>query len=258
MATSGIASKDFVCAQSKPQANARLFLFPYSGGGPAVFNKWRLGLPASIECWSAHYPGRGSRYNEPLVKNLLELVEQLSNAIRPHLNKPFAFFGHSLGALVAFELARSLRTQQLPQPNQLFVSACGAPHMPDPHPPIHHLPDSEFQRALENLNGIPHEVLQNEELLNLSLPILRADFEMIELYQYQTGKSLDCPIIAFGGRDDPRVNRERLEGWKLQTASRFETQYFASDHFFLNNEQESLMRSISANMMFSPARNPRS
>lgn len=242
------SDKWFVCPQPQNGAEARLFLFPYAGGGPASFSKWCLELPASIEGRVVHYPGRGSRHNEPLLTDLRLLVENLSRAILPLLNTPFVFFGHSLGGLVAFELARQLRRQNLPQPQALFISACGAPQLPDPHVPIHHLPDADFQRALKELNGIPTEILQNPDVLKLSLPILRADFAMVESYRHQMDAPLDSPIIALGGLDDPRVSRERLAGWANQTATRFESHYFPGDHFFITSAKVSILAKICSSL----------
>ncbi len=200
----------FVCPRADSNAETRLFLFPYAGGGPAVFGKWPAELSSNMEAWIAHYPGRGSRHNESPIKELDDLVGKLSQAIQPLLDKPFAFFGHSMGGLVAFELARHLRKNDLPQPITLFVSGCGAPHLPDPHPTIHTLPDAEFLNALRQFNGIPPELLRLPDAMELLLPTLRADFEAVESYVYNSNEPpLDCPIIAFGGLDDPRVSRER-------------------------------------------------
>ncbi len=235
----------FVCPQSNPKARARLFFFPYAGGGPAVFSKWIKELPSHVEAWVAHYPGRGSRHAEPPFNRLLPLVEKLAWAIKPLLDRPFAFFGHSLGGLVAFELTRLLRKNDFPQPLILFVSACSAPHLPDPHPPIHTLPDTAFLEALQRLNGIPSEFPQLTDEMGMFLPTLRADFETIESYQYTPGKfALNSPIMAFGGLDDPRVSRGQLESWALHTNSSFKTRYFPGDHFFINTARESIIASI--------------
>ena len=247
------SNKWFACPQAHSGAETRLFFFPYAGGGPAVFGKWYGELPNHLEGWVAHYPGRGSRNNEPPIKRLITLVENLAQAMQPLLDKPFAFFGHSLGGLVSFELARHLRQNNLPQPTMLFISACGAPQILDPHPPIHTLPDSEFLKALERLDGIPPEFLQDPDILKLFLPALRADFELIESYHYDsTEPPLDCPINAFGGLDDPRVSRDRLEGWASQTTSRFESQYFSGDHFFTNTSREAIIESITEEIIPSP------
>jgi medium-chain acyl-[acyl-carrier-protein] hydrolase len=235
----------FVCPLIKPNADTRLFLFPYAGSGPTAFSKWPAELPGATETWVAHYPGRGSRHNEAPIKELATLTEEICLAIQPLLDKPFALFGHSLGALIAFELTRCLRQNAFPLPDALFVSACGAPHLPDPHPPIHALPDTEFLRALQELNGIPAEVAKLPELMELLLPTLHADFEVAESYQYiSNAYELTCPIVAFGGNDDPRVSRERLEGWASLTDGCFKSQYFPGDHFFINTIRESVIASI--------------
>jgi medium-chain acyl-[acyl-carrier-protein] hydrolase len=234
----------FACPRPKRDAKMRVFFFPYAGGGPAAFAKWCNGLSDSFEGTAVHYPGRGSRHPEPPLTDLRALVENLSQAIPPLLDKPFAFFGHSLGGLIAFELARALRRKGFAQPNILFLSSCAAPQLPNPHPQLHQLADVEFVNELKNLNGIPPEILQNDELIQLSLPTIRADFEMVETYRYQTDAPLDCSIFAFGGLDDPRVSRERLEGCSMHTKNTFESHYFAGDHFFINNAKDSIIGKI--------------
>ena len=226
----------------------RVFFFPYAGGGPAAFAKLCNGLAASFEGQAVHYPGRGSRSPQPPLTDLLALVENLAQAIPPLLDKPFAFFGHSMGGLIAFELARTLRRKGLAQPNILFFSACAAPQLPNPHPSIHQLPDAEFVNELKKLNGIPPEILQNNELIGLSLPTIRADFEMLETYQYQPAAPLNCPLIALGGTDDSRVSRERLAGWSMHTKTSFESQFFAGDHFFITTASESVLKFMERNL----------
>ncbi len=237
------SAKWFVCPQPNPLAESRLFIFPYAGGGPAAFSKWSAN---NIETYIAHYPGRGSRFNEPPIKKIDAIVEHSLQAIRPLMDKPFALYGHSMGGLVAFELARSLRRFGLPRPTRLFISACAAPQIPEPNPPIHALPDDEFLSALKKFNGIPAEILNQAEVLNILLPTLRADFEAVETYRFDSSEPLDIPITAFGGLADERVSRERLEGWAVQTASRFESRYFPGDHFFINTCRDDVMRVMAA------------
>jgi surfactin synthase thioesterase subunit len=221
-------------------------MFPHAGGSPAAFTKWTAN---KIETRIAHYPGRGSRFNEPSIKRIGTLIENLLPVIQPLLDKPFALFGHSMGGLIAFELARGLRKRNLPQPKVLFVSACAAPHIPDPNPPIHALPDDEFLEALKKFNGVPSEILNQPEALKIFLRILRADLEAVETYRFDSGEPpLDIPIVAFGGLDDPRVSREGLEGWAKQTASGFESQFFPGDHFFINNSRKATLEFISADL----------
>lgn len=212
-----------------------------------MFAKWFTELPIYMEGWAAHYPGRGSRHNETPINDLRSLIEKLAEYIQPLLDKPFAFFGHSMGGLAAFELTRYLRKHNLPQPTMLFISACGAPDLPTPHPYIHKLPDAEFLEAVQKFNGTPSELLQQLEVMQIILPMLRADFEAIECYHYATDElPLNVPITAFGGRDDSRVSREHLERWALHTNSNFRCQYFSGDHFFLNTARESIITSIVA------------
>ena len=230
-----------VCPQPDSNASARLFIFPYAGGAPSSFNKWVADFPNEIEVSIVHYPGRGSRFNEPPIKELFVLVEEIVNAIRSNLDKPFFFFGHSLGAVLAFEVARRIT----PQPQILFVSACGAPQVPNPNRPIHDLPDSEFIKSLQDLNGLPAEVVSNAELMELLLPVLRADFEAIENYQYTSNEhQLKCPIIAFGGIEDTHVSSQHLEAWRQLTSGSFKSQYFSGDHFFINAARQSLIASM--------------
>jgi len=242
----------FVPPRAAVNAETRLFIFPYAGGGPAAFGKWQSELPVNMEAWIAHYPGRGSRYNEAPIKQLNTLVENLSQAIQLLLDKPFAFFGHSMGALVAFELARKIRENKLPQPAMLFISGCSAPHLPDPHPPIHALPDGEFLHALKQFDGIPAEILRFPDAMELLIPVLRADFQVVETYTYTSdAPPLDCSIVTFGGLDDPRVSRKRIEGWALHTASNFKSQYFSGDHFFINHGKDEIIRAVTEEITFS-------
>lgn len=232
-----------VCPQPNSSATARLFIFPYAGGAPSSFNKWAAEFPNDIEVSIVHYPGRGSRFNEPPIKELFVLVEEIANAIQPELDKPFFFFGHSFGAVLAFELARRIR----PQPQILFVSACGAPHIPNPNRPVHALSDSEFIKSLQELNGLPAEVTNNAELMELLLPVLRADFEAIEKYQYtSTEHRLECPIIAFGGSEDFHVDCARLDAWEHHTNNNFKSKIFQGDHFFINTARQSVITSMKA------------
>lgn len=219
----------------------RLFLFPYAGGGPAVFGKWLTEFDAHIETLIVHYPGRGSRHNEPPIHQIEPLVEKLAETIRPYLDKRFAFFGHSFGGLVAFELAKQI------QPQALFISGCGAPHIPNPHPPIHHLPNAEFIKSLQELNGVPEEIANNSELMELLLPMLRADFEAFETYQ-PNAHQLNCPIIALCGLDDPRVSREQVEGWGKDTTADFRGHYFSGTHFFIHDNKADVIAFINSEL----------
>lgn len=238
-----ISSKWFVRPQVKPEAKSRLFFFPYAGSGPTVFTKWCADLPSHIEGIVVHYPGRGSRFNEPAIKDMPRMVADLAQNIQPLLDKPFAFFGHSMGAWIAFELARNLRANHLPLPKHLFVSACGAPHLTDANPKIHQLPNDEFMNELDQLNGIPAE-LKHPEAMSLLLPIVRADFQLVETYQFHPDEPFNFPISVFGALDDPRVNRERIDAWAIHTQAKFESHFFSGGHFFINEVREHILKLV--------------
>jgi medium-chain acyl-[acyl-carrier-protein] hydrolase len=176
---------------------------------------------------------------------LSPLVQALAQALAPLLDKPFAFFGHSLGALVSFELARQLRRQSGVQPVRLFVSAARAPQIPSRSRPIHAVPESEFLIELRRINGIPGKVLGNAELMQIMLPVLRADFAVYETYVHSTEHPLDCFISSFGGAQDHRVSRGDLEAWRDQTSASFSLRMFPGDHFFLNTTQPLLLQILS-------------
>jgi medium-chain acyl-[acyl-carrier-protein] hydrolase len=235
------------CRKPNPQARLRLFCFPYAGCGVSIFRAWSDGLPADVEVCPLQLPGRGTRLMEPPFTQLSPLVQALAEALFPLLDMPFAFFGHSLGALVSFELARQLRRQYGVgvQPVHLFVSADRAPQIPYRDLPIHSLPEGKFLVELRRLKGTPREVLEDEELMQTMLPVLRADFAVHETYVYLTEPPLNCPISAFGGLQDHKVSRRDLEAWRDQTTGSFSLQMFAGDHFFLNTTQPVLLGVLS-------------
>ncbi len=232
------------CPRPNPQARLRLFCFPYSGAGASIFYTWLDTLPATIEVCPIQLPGRGTRLAESPFTRLAPLVQDAAQALLPYLDKPFAFFGHSLGALVSFELARHLRRQHGLSSVHLFVSGHNAPQIPDRDPPVHTLPEPEFVEKLRCLNGMSKGVLGNTELMQLLLPILRADFAVCETYIYEADEPLDCPISAFGGLRDEYVSRDQLEAWHEQTRASFSLRMFPGDHFYLNTDRSLLLRTL--------------
>ncbi|MEM7769705.1 MAG: thioesterase II family protein [Cyanobacteria bacterium P01_A01_bin.37] len=237
------------CPQPNPNASLRLFCFPYAGGSAFTFRSWAAQLPATIELYPIELPGRGLRIREKPLPRMLSLVQTIAPFLLPYLDKPFAFFGHSMGALVSFELARLLHKEYKCSPSHLFVSGRRAPQVPDPDPPIHTLPNSEFLQELRRLNGTPEAVLQNDELMQLLLPTLRADFAVLETYVYTPQPLLDYPITAFGGLQDPEVCCEVLEAWRDQTRAAFSLHMFPGDHFFLHTAQSLLLQSLNQTLI---------
>lgn len=230
------------------QSRLRLFCFPYAGGGAPVFRSWPDKLPEGVELCAIQLPGRGPRLMETPFSNMAALVSALTDEILPFFDKPFALFGHSMGAWIGFELARSLQSTHGIEPLHLFVSGARAPQVPSRAVPLHNLSEAEFIEALGTLKGTPKEVLEHPELMQLMIPILRADFEVCETYAFREGAVLNCPITAFGGLQDRRLLRSDLKAWGEQTAAHFSMQMFPGDHFFLHTSQALLLPKLGAEL----------
>jgi medium-chain acyl-[acyl-carrier-protein] hydrolase len=179
---------------------------------------------------------------EPPFASLDPLIREATRGFAPYLDKPFAFFGHSMGALISFELARRLRAEGRRGPLKMFVSGCRAPQMPNRDPLTYNLPEPEFVKELKRLKGTPPEVFESQELMQLVLPVLRADFGICQTYAYQHEPPLACPIYAFGGLEDDEVGLCGVEAWREQTASSFSMHMFEGDHFFLRTAGPPLLR----------------
>lgn len=228
-----------------PQATLRLVCFPYAGVGPSVYRPWLAALPAHIEVKAVQLPGREGRWREPALTNLGEIADRVTAAITPHLQEPFAFYGHSLGALVSFEVTRRLRASGGPVPRHLFLGAHRGPQMPNPHPPIRDLGDIAFiAETRKRYDGIPQAVLDNPELLELMLPCLRGDFAAFETYEYRADAPLDIPISAFGGDQDGYVRTHEVAGWREQTTSRFRMRVIPGNHFFMQSGRDQVIAAV--------------
>jgi medium-chain acyl-[acyl-carrier-protein] hydrolase len=235
-----------------------MFCFPYAGGGASIYRGWGSSLPGDLEVCPVQIPGRESRLREPAFDHLEPMVAAIAEALDPHLGLPFVFFGHSMGAMIAFELARVLRRRGRPQPLHLFVSGRRAPQLPAREEPIHALPEPEFIAKLRELNGTPEEVLQHEELMKLIIPLLRTDFSVNETYEYKEEEPLQAGISAFGGLGDEEVTREDVEAWKEHTRGRFRMRMLPGDHFFINSGKDLILESVSRDLAeLSPATLPR-
>lgn len=218
-------------AAALPEPGLRLFCFPHSGAGASAYRDWGKGF-GPVRVVPVQYPGHESRYGEPLHRRMAPLIERLAADLGPGLEPPFAFFGHSLGALVAFELASHLVRGGGPGPGHLFVSACRAPHVPNPFPPLYRLPDTRFREVIARLGAGAGAALEDAEFWRLFEPILRADFEISDTYECAPEPSLDCPVSAFGGRDDPFVEPAALEAWRDLTRGSFCLRLFPGGHFY--------------------------
>lgn len=226
-------------------AQWRLFCFPYAGGGGSLYMSWARELAPTAEVCAVQLPGRENRLREPAYATCAELIDATFQALRPYLDMPFALFGHSMGALVAFELARRLRAERAPSPERLFVSGHRAPHLPSPHPPLAHLPDGEFLAQIRmRYNGVPDEVASHAALMALLLPCLRADMALIESLVWRDEPALACPISVYGGRDDREASQAQLALWRSQTRGAFTLRMFPGTHFFLRSARTELLAAI--------------
>lgn len=231
----------------RPQvaASLRLFCFPYAGGGTAEFRAWAEYLPAGTELCAIQLPGREMRLGEAPCDQLERLVQSLATELDPYLDRPAVFYGHSFGAFVCYELARERRRRGCEGPIHLVVSGSRAPHVPNPEPAIYHLPDNELIAEIQQrYGGIPKEILENEEMLALVLPSLRADFTMADTYRYREEPPLSCPITCYGGDADPSTTPASLEAWREHTDSDFRLRVFAGGHFFIRSRQEAFLQDL--------------
>ena len=237
------------CPRPSDQATVRLFCLPFGGGGAAIFREWPRDLWPEVEVWHVQLPGREARFREPLLTRMETLVGPLADAMLPQLDRPYAIFGHSMGALIGFDLARRLRRLGAPDPAHLFFSARRAPHLADPRSPLHALPDDDLVAQLtQRYNGMPRAVLESAELLRMFVPVIRADLTLTETYVYTPEEPLVSPISAFGGLEDGAVSRDDLAAWGDLTGSSFTLRMLPGGHFFLQTLRPRLLSAIVADL----------
>jgi medium-chain acyl-[acyl-carrier-protein] hydrolase len=238
-----------VCPKVRPAARQRLFCFPYAGGGIAVFRDWSEDLGPDVEVCCIQLPGRGQRLRERPFDSMREFIPLLVEALRPWLDRPYAFYGHSLGARIAFEVARALRRSGWSQPAHLFAAASPAPQAPWPHPPMHGMQEDQFLDEIQKrYGGVPKQVVEDPEMRALLIPMLRADVTIMETYTYQAEVPLGCAITAIGGAADHTVRPAVLDRWRDQTSGNYALHVLEGDHFFLHTKRQRLLALISAEL----------
>lgn len=242
------AFRKWLLVSPTPQPRLRLFCFPFAGGGASTYLPWLKAFPEGVEVCPVQLPGREGRRQELAFDRARPLVETLAQDLSPLFDRPFAFFGHSMGALISFELARELRRRRMPSPCHLFVSGHRAPHCSDPDPPMHDLPEPDFIKRMGELNGTPKEVLENLDLVRLFIPLMRRDAALCETYQHTPEEALSCPITAYGGSEDAKATREELDAWREHTLRGFLLQMFPGDHFYLLRDRLPLLRVLSSSL----------
>jgi medium-chain acyl-[acyl-carrier-protein] hydrolase len=235
----------FPYRRPRPGARIRLFCFPYAGGGATTYRGFADELPPHVEVAAVQLPGREARLGEPPVAEMARLIPLIADALAPGPKPalPFAFFGHSMGALIAFELARELRRRGRELPGHLVVSACPAPHLPDDDA-THTLPDAELTARLSALGGMSEEALAHRELMEMILPLFRADAAVTETYVHTEEPPLDVPITVIGGLDDTRATPSDLAAWRRHTRAAFTLSSVPGGHFFLRTAQSTVLSQV--------------
>lgn len=223
---------------------ANLFCFPYAGGGIVAYHAWKNLLHPDVALLRMQLPGRETRLREKPFTSFFPLIKALVSAIAPWVDSPFVFYGHSLGALIAFEVARMLRDMGKPLPFHLFISSFRAPHLPDPDLMISKLPENQFIECLKQYDGIAPAIVKNSELMEIYLPILKADFSVLSSYHYTQKVPLPCPITAFAGLSDPKISAEEIAEWHDHTTGGFDKYFFPGGHFFINESQPEILAHI--------------
>jgi len=232
----------------KPGARVRLFCLPYAGGGAAEFSTWSAALGDAVEVWPVQLPGREDRLSEAAFDELEPLLEALIETFASEWQQPFALFGHSMGALVAFELAREIRRRAGREPTRLFLSGRGGPRYPDPTRTVYRLPDVDFIERLRELNGTPDEIMNNAEMREVFFPTLRADFAVCERYRYREGAPLACAVSVLGGSRDEDRPPELLQEWRRETTGPFALHMFPGDHFFVRTARQLVLDVIARDL----------
>jgi medium-chain acyl-[acyl-carrier-protein] hydrolase len=228
-----------------PSPRLRIFCFAHAGGGASTYRLWAQDVPPDVDVAAVQLPGRESRWRDQPFTDVRQVVPAIAEGVRPLLDVPFVLFGHSLGGLLAFQLAAALRASGGPQPLRLVVSAHRAPDRPNPHSPVSHLGDDAFlQEVGRRYGGVPAAVLESPELLALVLPTLRADIRMFEGYVHAPVAPLSCPITALGGTEDKYVVADELAGWQDQTTGGFAMRLLPGDHFYLAERRAEVLRSV--------------
>lgn len=226
-----------VRVEPAPTADLRLVCLPYAGGGAAAFAGWPRLLGPRIDLVGVRLPGRENRFGEPPYRRLPELIGDLVEALETHRDLPVALYGHSVGALVAYELARAL-----PRPAHLVVAGAAAPHLPPAAAPLHREPDDRLRARLERLGGLPPDA--NPALLELMLPTIRDDLAMAETHRASVAEPLDCPLLALTGREDPSTALPEVAAWRRVTTGRFAMRSFPGGHFFVRTALTDVLTTI--------------
>jgi surfactin synthase thioesterase subunit len=232
----------------------KLFCFPYAGGSAVIYNNWRKYLSPSIELMPIELAGRGKRYNDLLYNSINEAVEDVFNTIKVDItNHSYAFYGHSMGALLAYELARKIKLMKMPEPKHVFFSGRGAPHVKNEKDKKYHLMDNEeFKEEVIKLGGTPPEFFEHKELIDFMLPMLKNDFRLADVtFCDREIEAFDFDISVFLGKDEDEINSEQIDGWKNHTNGLCSIYHFNGGHFFILDEIRHIVELINKTLLCS-------
>jgi medium-chain acyl-[acyl-carrier-protein] hydrolase len=237
----------------RPAARLRLLCFPYAGAGPGVFREWPPGLPPDIEPAAVRLPGRESRLHEPPFWRLGHLLPHLDRGLGDYLagtdGRRLAFFGHSMGALLAFESARLLRRRGRDVPDTLVVSGIRAPQLAAPEgTPVHQLSDDHLLAGLGRYSGVPEPLLTSEAMRRTFLPTLRADFAMVETHPFVAEPPLPCHLVAYSGDHDPDITAAHMHAWSDHAGRSFRRRSFSGGHFYLNRRRQEVLAALAGDL----------
>ncbi len=232
---------------------ATLFCFPFAGGGASTYNFWIQKMKGKVTVCPIQLPGREERIMEKPYNNMTDMLDELEETIWESIRGPYAFWGHSMGGKIAYELEK--RMEKRGKTAQCFlVSGSRIPSIPEPNP-IYHLSDDEFKKALGRFEGTPKEILENQEMLDFFLPMLRADFTMDETYYDKEITVLRSPIEAFGGRKDREADEEAMKEWRKYTEKTFHCHMFEGGHFYIREQEEAVLLEVQKCLLGVPDEN---
>ena len=243
---SSAPSNWFIRLRPRPDAKIRLICFPSAGAGASVYGRWSEHLPQEIEAWAVQLPGRESRRREPSLTDIQAIADDCARLIQPVLDRPYALFGHSMGALAAFEVARRLSAAGR-EPLALFASSRAAPHLSRGYENIEALGDDEFITQMDTMfGGVPDLLKTDAEFRDLYLPPLRADVTAVARYRPSSETPNSFPIHVLGGSEDHSVTRAALEAWESYAAGEFRLHMFPGDHFYVYSRREPVIALVSS------------
>jgi surfactin synthase thioesterase subunit len=247
MAVSISDSDSWIRSYGRAPGKVRLFCFPHAGGAASYFHPWAASLAPGIEVLAVQYPGRQDRHGEPCVQNIPDLADRVHEALRSWPPGPFAFFGHSMGAVLAFEVACRIAREGGGGPAHLFVSGRRAPSR-HRHEELHRASTPALIAELRSLGGTDPRVLDDPELLNMALPTVRADYTAIETYRFGSAPPLSCAITALLGDQDPKTDIGEATAWSEHTTGEFDLRVYPGGHFYLNDCRPGVLDLLSSSL----------